>query len=203
MEEEHNIPPAFPHLKAISTRLVWGMHLNLFSGGGTRLTARTYKAYMGYLFTLLVFLLLSVGVLAGGFLWLGLHQDYTWATTVGSIFFLPFFLGVMVLLQNAFRAFIYRLHDLGLNGWWFAGISIFMFVLDIIASAGLKLNVGIFSAVFTAAPYFLVAAPMKNKYGFPVEYRWYSFPWYVRYGGEVMLWISVLTVMWAIVALFL
>lgn len=193
------VPPPFPHNKAIRRRFDWRMHVDLFAGGGKRLTQRTFRAYMGYL---LVLFLLFVGVvglpavlIAFGAISSGVLALQFFAGFMAVVLFA----GVLWFLQNAFWGVLYRFHDMGYGVWWLFLFYLVAFILDttsgfLLKSMGFYTAVGLFTALLGLAPFMLPGRRGKNEYGFPVEYRWYSFPTPVRICGEIMFWLAVVYV---------
>lgn len=193
---ENNVPPAFPHIKAIRRRLDWRMHVDLFAGGGKRLTAKTFRAYMGYLLVLFLLFVGVIGVPAALIAYAAAISGVTALKFFAGFLAVVIFGGILWFLQNAFWGLLYRFHDLGFGGGMLFLFVTLAFLLNrttgfLMAGAGLYASVGIFSALFGLVPYLASGKRGKNKYGFPVEYRWYSFPTPVRVCGEVMFWLAV------------
>ena len=193
-------PPAFPHTQALRRRFDWGMHYKLFAGGSKRLTPRTFRAYMGYLLVLFLVFAAAVGLPAV------LVSYVAWWSGQVAVHFLAGFMAVVIFggilwfLQNAFWGVLYRFHDMGYNGWHLFVFYLAAYSLDktlgyVMVNYGLYASVGLFSALLGLVPFLAPGKhankKVKNKYGFPVEYRWYSFPTPVRICGEVMFWLAV------------
>lgn len=196
MTNENNVPEAFPHLTAIKKRFDWKMHVDKFAGGGKRLTRRTFRAYMGYLLLLFLIFMGVVGVPAGTAAFVAAFSGSTPLLVLSGFLAVVVFMGVLWFLQNAFWGFLYRFHDLGINGWIFFLLVNLALVLDIAASfalrgMGLYASVGVFSAAFSLFPFLKRGKRWKNQFGFPVEYRWYSLPTPVRVCGQAMLALAV------------
>ena len=195
-QPENNVPGAFPHNKAIRRRFDWGMHHKLFAGGSKRLTPKAFRAYMGYLLVLFLMFLGIIGIPAA-LIALGAAFSGVLALQVLAGFMAVFiFCGFLWFLQNAFWGFLYRFHDMGFGGWWLFFFYLIAYALDktsgyLLAGMGLYVSVGVFSALLGLAPYVVPGKTRKNEYGFPVEYRWYSFPTPVRICGEIMFWLAV------------
>ena len=196
---ENNVPPAFPHNKAIRHRLDWRMHVGLFAGGGKRLTRRTFRAYMGYLLLLFLLFMGIVGLPTALIAYGAATTGALALKVLAGFMAVIIFMGILWFLQNAFWGFLYRFHDMGYGGWWLFFFYLIAYTLDkasgyVLAGMGFYVSVGVFSALLGLAPYLLPGKSRKNEYGFPVAYRWYSFPTPVRICGEMMFWLAVVYV---------
>ena len=196
-----NLPGDGPTGPLFDTTKLWRWSdmrcgIDAFLADGQRLGRAGYLAYLGYLAT---FGLVAMGVpLVGGLLliWLGLLTGVTLFWFLGGLCFLPL-LPVMVLTFIAsIRAYVYRLHDLGYGGWWYAGIWLGAWFVDHLVN-GILGVAAVGTVAMQLAP-MLIPAPVlgENRFGRRPGLRWYDYPAYIHVSGQSIYWFAWLVLGW-------